>query len=128
MIRAAFIGVDKYRDPRVRDLTGAVRDATALWSLFRDSVPELEATLLTDNAATVDGIRLALQQTLGEAVPDDVVLLAFSGHGSRSQRLVAHDTSGLAIEQTTIGMDELATLFARSRARAILCVIDCCFS
>lgn len=128
MIRAAFIGVDKYRDPRVRDLTGAVRDATALWSLFRDSVPELEATLLTDNAATVDGIRLALQQTLGDAVPDDVVLLAFSGHGSRSQRLVAYDTNGLAIEQTTIGMEELAALFARSRARAILCVIDCCFS
>ena len=66
MIRAAFIGVDKYRDPRVRDLTGAVRDATALWSLFRDSVPELEATLLTDNAATVDGIRDRAAEGIGE--------------------------------------------------------------
>ena len=38
---AAFIGIDKHADPRIRDLMGARRDAVALWSLFCDTLPGL---------------------------------------------------------------------------------------
>jgi helicase len=38
-IRAVFIGVNKHVDPGIKDLNGAVRDATALWALFADSIP-----------------------------------------------------------------------------------------
>ena len=31
---ANFIGIDKYADQDIRELTGAKRDATALWALF----------------------------------------------------------------------------------------------
>jgi hypothetical protein len=37
---AAFVGVDKHRDLGIRDLAGARRDATALWALFGDTLPD----------------------------------------------------------------------------------------
>jgi len=128
MLKATFIGIDKYADNTVRELTGAARDATALWALVSDSLPGANASLLTNAEATTARIRTALAATLSDATTDDTVIVTFSGHGTRSHRLVTHDTSRKDLDGTTIGMDELASLFKRSRAKAILCVIDCCFS
>jgi helicase len=128
MLKATFIGIDKYADSTVRELTGAVRDATALWALISDSMPGATSTLLTNAEATIVNIHAALHETLTSASEDDTVILTFSGHGTRSQRLVAHDTSRSNLDSSTIGMDELAAAFKASKAKAILCVIDCCFS
>ena len=128
MLRATFIGVDKYTDSTVRELTGAVRDAIALWALVSDTMPAVASRLIVNADATTATIRAALQETLASASEDDTVILTFSGHGTRSQRLVTHDTSRTNLDSTTIGMDELATAFKASKAKAILCVIDCCFS
>jgi replicative superfamily II helicase len=125
---ARFIGIDRHADPQIRDLTGARRDATGLWALFCDSIPDLDSRLIVDTAATVDGIRAALDQSLGSAGPEDTVILTFSGHGTHDHRLVAHDTRLDALATTTISMDELATRFKASQAKAVLCILDCCFS
>jgi helicase len=128
MLKAAFIGIDKYADATVRELTGAARDATALWALVSDSLPAASASLLINTNATTARIRAALAATLTDATPDDTVIVTFSGHGTQSHRLVTHDTLRKDLDATTIGMDELAALFKSSNAKAILCVIDCCFS
>ena len=128
MLKATFIGIDKYADSTVRELTGAARDATALWALVSDSLPAASASLLTDTEATTALVRVALAATLTEATPDDTVIVTFAGHGTQSHRLVTHDTSRKDLDATSIGMAELAGLFKTSRAKAILCVIDCCFS
>lgn len=128
MLKATFIGIDKYADSTVRELTGAVRDATALWALVSDSMPGASASLLTNADATAANIRAALNTSLTTAEEDDTVILTFSGHGTNSQRLVTHDTSRNNLDATTIGMEELAAIFKASKAKAILCVIDCCFS
>src|SRR5262249_48026875 len=70
----------------------------------------------------------AVEDTLGAAGPDDTVLLSFSGHGTRDHRLVAYDTLRSNLVATTLPMQELATAFRRCRARAVLCILDCCFS
>jgi helicase len=127
-VRAAFIGIDKHADAGIRDLTGACRDATALWALFADTIPSLEATLLVNEVATVSSIRRVLQTVLAEAGSDDTVIISFSGHGSRDHRLAAHDTKMDALHDTTVAMEELASAFRISKARAILCILDCCFS
>lgn len=36
MIRARFIGVDRFLDERIPELTGCARDATGLWALFAE--------------------------------------------------------------------------------------------
>ncbi|MBV8855352.1 MAG: DEAD/DEAH box helicase [Acidobacteria bacterium] len=128
MLRASFIGIDKHLDAGIRDLTGARRDAKALWALFYDTIPDIEARLLTDEAATAVAIRAALDDTLGAAGPDDIVILSFSGHGTHDHRIVTHDTALDTLADSTIPMEELAIRFKESRAKAVLFVLDCCFS
>ncbi len=75
-----------------------------------------------------DAIRQALADTLGAASEDDTVIFSFSGHGSHDHRLAAADTILADLHNTSIPMDELAALFKASHAKAILCILDCCFS
>jgi helicase len=127
-IKGIFIGIDKYQDDHVRDLTGARRDALALWSLFKDTVPEMDAVLIDDAKATKHNVEEALETVLGRAAADDVVIMAFSGHGTHSHRFAVYDTSLNDLDGTTVPMQDLATLFKASPARTILCILDCCFS
>ncbi len=128
MIRGAFIGIDRHVDPFIGDLTGAARDATALWAVLSDSIADLNAPLITDGAATLVAMRDALDSTLGAADEEDVVILGFAGHGTQDHRLVLHDTSVADLPNTTLGMDELARRFRGTRARAVILLLDCCFS
>ncbi|HEU4604465.1 MAG TPA: DEAD/DEAH box helicase, partial [Steroidobacteraceae bacterium] len=123
-----FIGIDRYNDPRIRDLSGAKRDAVALWALLSDSIAELDAIQLVDADATLVGVRELLSRTLDAATNKDVVILSFAGHGTPDHRLVVADTEFINIPATTIAMAELADRFKASKARCIFCILDCCFS
>lgn len=122
------IGVDRHRDERVPDLTGARRDATAFWTLLADTMPQADIALVADEVATANAIRRAIVGTLEQAAPDDDVILTFAGHGTRDHRLVAHDTSYEAYETTTLSMAEIAAHFRTTKARSVVCILDCCFS
>src|SRR5260370_36434393 len=115
-LRACFIGIDRYLDLAVRDLTGAVRDATALNALFCDSVSTVASTVLTNELATRVAIRSALVATLESAGANDTVIVTFAGHGSPSHRLLAHDTFKAEFAKTSISMDELAQMLRESAA------------
>lgn len=128
MMRAAFFGIDRHSDPFVGDLTGAARDATALWAIMSDSIQGLDPQLITNENATLEAVRAAMDATLGAANETDVVILGFAGHGTPDHRLVLHDTSVADIPGTTLGMDELAQRFRDTRARAVILLLDCCFS
>jgi helicase len=90
-IRGLFIGINRHSDPATRELRGARPDAIALHALMLDAMPSMQATLLTDTAATHACVLQELRQTLANAASDDTVVVSFSGHGTRSHRLVAHD-------------------------------------
>jgi replicative superfamily II helicase len=128
MIRGAFIGIDRHADPLIRDLNGAARDAKALWALFSDSVADLQAPLLVDGDASLDAVRRALDETLGAAGKDDVVLLSFAGHGTPDHRLVLADSETGRLTETTLDMGDLAARFRTTKARAVILLLDCCFS
>ena len=72
-LKSLFIGIDRYKDNRIRDLAGARRDAVALWSLFQDSLPEMDAILLDDERATRTDVEKSLEVLLGQAEEDDSV-------------------------------------------------------
>lgn len=128
MIRAAFVGVDRHADENIRDLGGAARDATALWAMLSDSVDGLDAPLLLDHDATCLAATTAIRHILEQAQKDDVVLLSFAGHGTVDHRLVFHDTRVTDIPGTTFEMSKLAEMFRQCQARAIVLILDCCFS
>ncbi|MES2659490.1 MAG: DEAD/DEAH box helicase [Verrucomicrobiota bacterium] len=128
MIRAAFIGVDRHLDPEIPDLGGAARDARALWAIFSDSIPSISAKLCVDGDATLANVSTALDDSLAAAESDDVVIISFAGHGTPDHRLVVNDTSVGDLVATTLGMDEMAARFRDCRARAVIMLLDCCFS
>lgn len=107
-IRAAFIGIDRFNDPKIRDLQGARRDAEALWALFTDSLSGLQAQLLVDHQATAAAVRQALDDTLASAGPEDTVVLSFAGHGSRDHHFIVRDSVKGGLPQTAIPMEDLA--------------------
>lgn len=127
-ILGTFIGIDKYADDGIRDLTSASRDALALWALFEDSIPKIRSTCLVNQDATRAHVLAALDKSLGAADDDDTVIISFAGHGTRDHRFVVHDTSVTDLPDTTLSMGDLARRFKECEARIILCIVDCCFS
>lgn len=126
--KAIFIGVNKHADQSIPELSGASRDATALWALFADSLPGLSAHLLTDAQATHASASRIIQSSLAEASEDDVVIISFAGHGSVDGSLVFHDTDATNLSGTAMSMGVLAEAFKSTKARVVLCILDCCFS
>ena len=93
-----------------------------------NSVSNMSAELLVDDEATLERIDRALQRTMDNAGEDDVVVLTFSGHGTHDHRLVTYNSVIDRLADTTLSMDDLAQRFKASKAKAIICVLDCCFS
>lgn len=127
-IKAIFVGINKHLDTSIPELSGARRDATALWALFTDTIEGLSARLLVDETATHAEVSGALLGTLVAASADDVVLIAFAGHGSPDGNLVLYDTDASDLAGTSQSMAGLADAFKTTKARAVLCILDCCFS
>jgi replicative superfamily II helicase len=125
--KALFIGINEYQDLNIDNLEGARLDAIALHALFTDSIPGIQARLLTDRAATKQAIEDELQAAMDSAMPGDFVIVTFSGHGSAEEGLVAHD-SVLTDDGSMISMANLATRFHQTRAGRVLVLLDCCES
>ena len=75
-------------DPAIPELSGARRDATALWALFTDTIEELAARLLVDEEATHTAVSEVILGTLEAAQENDVIVISFAGHGSPDGSLV----------------------------------------
>ncbi|CAJ0785114.1 caspase family protein [Ralstonia chuxiongensis] len=128
IFRAVFVGVNKQVDQTVSELPGAKRDALTLWSLFSDTFPELSSTLLIDESATKEAASRAILQALDTASDEDVIILSFAGHGTPDGGLAFYDTDSTDLSGTTLPMTILADAFRTTKARAVLFVLDSCFS
>lgn len=127
-IKAIFVGINKHVDASIPELNGARRDATALWALFSDTIDGLSARLLLDEAAIHAEVRQAILGVLTAAQSDDVIVVSFAGHGSPDGNLVVFDTDSTNLAGTAVSMAELAEAFKATKAKAVLCILDCCFS
>jgi helicase len=101
-------------------LSCAGRDAKALHALFTDSFGGETALLLDDHARVAEiGRRF---DELAASDPEDVVVIAFSGHGTSTHELVAHDTDPRDLARTTIPLTTLGERCKRIPARRLLLV------
>src|SRR6266536_3534877 len=62
------------------------------------------------------------------ASADDVVVVAFSGHGSDTHQLVTHDADPYNLPSTSLPLDEFTDLVSAIPARQLIVILDCCFS
>ncbi|MFF0000162.1 caspase family protein [Streptomyces avermitilis] len=140
-MHVVVVGVDRYRDPRIRDLSYARADAEAVAELVAKVHPdERSVQVLLDGDATKRNVMVAIGETLPRiAREDDVVLIYFAGHGSpetdgcrneAGRYLVLHDTEYDNVYATGIDMEhELIRWFERlQHIRLLLLVVDACFS
>jgi helicase len=124
--RGLFIGLDRYQSPMINWLSAAGRDGRALHALFTDTFGS-GAELLIDEQAT----RAALESrfaALAQCNTDDIVVIAFSGHGTPSHELVVYDTDPRDLSSTGVPLETLAEWFSCIPARRLVCILDCCFS
>ena len=142
MLYAIIIGIDKYIDHNIRNLTYARQDAETFGRLIEDQIhpAEREVTYLLDSEATYRNLRVAIGEDLPRLVhKEDIVLLYFAGHGSPetvaspddvSRYLIMHDTEYENIYATGIDMErDVVRLFERLETpKLILLFIDACFS
>lgn len=125
--KSLFVGIDRYSSPMISNLSCSARDAQALHGLFGDAFGSSESALLTNEQATKPAILSEIKR-LCEAIPDDVVIIGFSGHGSDSHHLIAYDADPIALDITAIHLDELTDLFSQIPARNLILLLDCCFA
>lgn len=124
--RGCFVGVDRYADRSISELASAVRDAEALHALFTDNLGP-GAQLLVNEHATAEALRAHLDR-LRTCDADDIVVVAFSGHGTSTHELVTYDANIDDLRGSCVSLDELTDLLSEIPARQLVCVLDCCFA
>jgi len=120
-----FMGVNRHLSPAVNELSFAERDARAMHALFTDTLGGGE--LLLGEQVTKDAVAGQLE-ALSTCESEDVVVISFSGHGSRTHELVTYDTDPSDLASTAIPLAHLTELFQTIPARHLICILDCCFS
>jgi helicase len=124
-----FIGVNRYASTDIDNLASAVRDATALHALFADNLGDGDnCRIITDEEATAARLRSELRELQTTSSADDVVVIAFSGHGSDTHEIITYDSDVYNLPSTALPLDELTDLVSAIPAKHLLVVLDCCFS
>jgi len=122
-----LVGIDRYQSEGINWLSSAARDATALHALFTDNFAG-NAVLLTDDVATKKSLHDELAALAQVSTDEDLVVVAFSGHGSSTHALVPYDADRARPDETLLALQELAELLNQVQAATLVCILDCCFS
>ncbi len=129
--RALLVASGTYADAGLARLRAPAGDVDALAGVLGDeSIGGFEVRELVDRPT--DEVKRAIEGFFGEARPDDLLLLYFSGHGvlSQSRRFYfATATTTLEYLRTTAIEDGFVNgVMHDSRARTIVLILDCCHS
>jgi uncharacterized caspase-like protein len=142
MLHVVACGIDRYRDPEIRNLGFARADAEAFTKLARDRIhpAELRLKLLLDEDATRRNLSVAIGEELPRvAAAGDLIVLYFAGHGSPetesspdalSRYFVPHDAEYANLYATGIDVErDLTRWFERlTEPGLVLLFMDACFS
>lgn len=141
-LHAVVIGIDKYLDPAINDLSFARLDASSFSKMLTNSrlADSIQVTTLLDERATRANIMHAIGVELPRvSTPQDVIIVYFAGHGSpelqtagagiASRYLICHDSRHHSLLSSSIDVElDLARLAARLPAALVVFITDACFS
>ena len=131
---AVIIGIDEYENEK--PLSYCVADANSIQSILINNFdfnPD-HVTKLTNQEASLQGIRNAFDKIMKEAGEDDRVLIYFAGHGFTDDLpdggeigyLAPVDAERENAYLTCLPMEELKTVSQRSTARQVMFLVDAC--
>jgi chaperonin GroEL len=129
---ALLVAVGEYEDPRLNALRAPQQDVTRLAAVLEDpAVGGFDSVRVVVDAPDHE-IRRALEDTLAERSPGDLVLVHFSCHGLKTpqQRLyfAASNTRQDRPSSTAVPRTFVNELFEDCRAGGRVLLLDCCFS
>jgi len=138
-----FVGVSKYKDQGIRELSCSHQDAQKMESVMK-STGRLEQTqLLTNERATLANIRAAIESIIAATRAGDTVVIYWSGHGGQCANvdgsepdgldayLVPHDGSLASHDETrkTMLLDKTFARWVQELdGRKVVVIIDTCHS
>jgi Caspase domain len=135
---AVVIGVSIYRDPRIRSLKFADKDAEAVRDFLLDpnggAVPPANLLFLENQDASYARIRNALFDFLIRPGPDDLAIVYFAGHGANDPKrpdnyyLLGYDTDRENLASTGVPMWDLQEVFERTLRANVVTLVDACHS
>jgi DNA-binding beta-propeller fold protein YncE len=138
-MRVLAIGIDKFKSKDVLRLENAARDATGLVeNLRKDRKKEVysnvDATLLTNEQATLKGIMEAFDKLAKNAKPDDLTVVFLAGHGvalDGKYYFIPYDVpdaTPTAIAEHGLTHDRLSEQLSRLPSTRTMVILDTCFS
>ncbi|MDP2343563.1 MAG: caspase family protein [Deltaproteobacteria bacterium] len=128
-------GVSRYQDTRL-NLAYADADALELAAALRENGGRFGAVVvraLTD-AEVMPGVVDAIPDFLSAAQPQDTVVVFLAGHGTRSRDakadfyFMSYATDVERVAETSVPMEQLVDVIARSAPRQRLLLLDACES
>lgn len=132
------VGVSEYQHQTVRNLSYAHKDAEDFAGIWKRQqglqYAHVECEVLTNEHATTDGIRAAMDALLDKKPgPDDIVVILFSGHGVYDERgnyyLATYETEPDKLRRTALPHTEIGHLVTRDLAHCRrLLFVDACHS
>jgi len=130
-----FVGISEYADTE-NNLPYTADDARRMYQAMQRGagMRAADGVLLVDRQATLAAVRQAIQRVGGEAGPNDMFVLFYSGHGGRETRQTFQPADPDGLDETLVFYDAELTddalneLFAGVHARVTLVVLDACFS
>lgn len=133
MKRALVVGIDKYFDPGLRNLTGCVSDARAIQPLLEyheNGDRNFDCRGLGTSDAQPDVLRDEFLAAIDALLQDgaDMSVLYFAGHGSTAAEsfyLVTSDGTQLS---PGVSFSTVLDMISRSPVDEIVILLDCCFS
>jgi outer membrane protein assembly factor BamB len=129
---AILVAIDNYTNG-VPELRTPVADAVALRDMLQDE-HGFDVGVLTNQQASLEGLRTLLADLPTRIGPDDRVLFYFAGHGTLQPSddgprgyILAQDASRDSTEHY-LPMDDLNRQLSLLQCRHMLIILDCCFA
>ena len=129
---ALIIGNSLYQDLRLAQLVTPQEDVNDLAAILR--APDIGGfdevkTLVNETDAN---IRLSLEDFFADKMPDDLLVIYFSGHGVRDEQgllyLAVNNTRANRLRATAIPSEFITKEMDRSRSKRQVLILDCCHS
>lgn len=117
-VYAVLVGISQYEES-INNLTYCNRDAIVMYEMLKEYTTPDKMILLTNRQAKRDVIVSKTQQLFKQAMPEDVVIFFFSGHGSKNV-FYTHDKG--------LNFNTLKNIFKQTKAKRKLIFADACFA
>lgn len=129
---ALIIGNTEYTDPGLAQLTAPGKDAEDFARVLKDTeigaFDQVNVVLNQSSSASIE----AIDEFFDQRMPDDLLVLYFSGHGVRDELgalyLAVKNTIRSRLRSTAIKSDYIREAMDQSRSRRQVLILDCCNS